>query len=88
MFLSKVNRSYNPVKFNKMIKDSSCIPYYGFRWNKKDIYLVFKNYNGSYYIARSIVERYKEEINSIMHQYNIDNHRVNIIEDFNKEKNF
>lgn len=85
-FLSKINRSYNPVKFNKVLKDSSCISYYGFRWNKKDIGLILKNYKGPYFIARSIVERYKEEVNSIMHQYNIGDGRVNIIEDFNNKK--
>ena len=82
-FLIKANRKKANIKLRYIFKNWSNINSYGFRWNKKYASLLLENYNGTYYIARSIYERYEKEIRIHIQQYNINESRVNVIDDLN-----
>ena len=43
--------------------------HYGFSWNKKEMYKLLENYQGSYYIGASVISRFDKEFKDICQQY-------------------
>ncbi|MDE6713991.1 MAG: hypothetical protein K2K20_09665 [Lachnospiraceae bacterium] len=62
-------------------KGSSAIYNYGFGWNKQEIHKVLDGFRGDYYIAASVISNYRDEVNAICKQYDIDSQRIHIIDD-------
>lgn len=54
---------------------------YGFLWNKKNMYKILEGYQGDYYIAASVISKFKDEFSAICKQYNINDERIHIIDD-------
>lgn len=44
---------------------------YGFLWNNREIQKLLEHYEGDYYIAKSIINSYRQEYDSICEQYGI-----------------
>lgn len=73
---------YYPGNIWKILKKgSSVISNYGFVWNKREMYKIFKGFGGNYYIARSIIENYRDEFDNIAKEYGISDKRIHVIDD-------
>ena len=45
------------------------------------MYKIFKGFGGNYYIARSIIENYRDEFDNIAKEYGISDKRIHVIDD-------
>lgn len=73
---------YHPENIREMFKKGSSIIYnYGFVWNKREMYKIFKGFRGDYYIAASVYENFRDEIDDIAKKYDISSERVHVIDD-------
>ncbi len=63
---------YHPGNIQEMFKKGSSIIYnYGFVWNKREMYKIFKSFSGDYYIAPSVHENFRDEFDDIVKKYDI-----------------
>ena len=73
---------YHPGNIREIFKKSSSIIYnYGFVWNKREMYKIFKGFRGDYYIAASVYENFRDEIDDIAKKYDISRERICVIND-------
>lgn len=54
---------------------------YSFCWNPHIMEDMIRNFKGNYYITHSIYERYQEEMEHVIADYQIDRRRIFMIED-------
>ena len=62
-------------------KESSAISDYGFIWNKREIYKIFKGFRGDYHIAASVIESYRDKFDNIVKEYGISDNQIHVIDD-------
>ncbi|MGN0246899.1 MAG: hypothetical protein ACI4DK_13175 [Lachnospiraceae bacterium] len=62
-------------------KGSSAISDYGFIWNKREMYKIFKGFRGDYHIAASVIESYRDKFDDIVKEYGISDNQIHIIDD-------
>ena len=62
-------------------KGSSAISDYGFIWNKREIYKIFKGFRGDYHIAASVIESYRDKFDNIVKEYGISDNQIHVIDD-------
>lgn len=73
---------YHPGNIEEMFKKgSSVIHNYGFIWNKREMYKVFRGFQGDYYVAASVYGNYRNEIADIQKKYQVSSNRIHIIDD-------
>mgnify|MGYP000038980815 CR=1 FL=1 len=73
---------YHPGNIREIFKKGSSIIYnYGFVWNKREMYKIFKGFLGEYYIAASVYENFRDEFNDIVKKYDISRERICVIDD-------
>lgn len=73
---------YHPGNIREVFKKGSSVIYnYGFVWNKREMHKIFKGFQGNYYIAASVYENFRGEINDIVKKYDISSERIHIIND-------
>lgn len=73
---------YHPGNIREIFKKGSSIIYnYGFVWNKREMYKIFKGFLGDYYIAASVYENFRDEFDNILKKYDIGSERVHVIDD-------
>lgn len=73
---------YHPWNIREILKKGSSVIYnYGFVWNEREMYKVFKGFGGDYYIAASVVENFGDKIDDIVKKYNISNEQINVMDD-------
>ena len=62
-------------------KGSSAISDYGFIWNKREMYKIFKGFRGDYHIAASVIESYRDKFDNIVKEYGISDNQIHVIDD-------
>lgn len=73
---------FHPGNIREILKkDSSIIYNYGFAWNKREMYKIFKGFLGDYYIAASVLENFRDEFDDIVKKYDISSERICVIDD-------
>ena len=67
-------------------KGSSAISDYGFIWNKREMYKIFKGFRGDYHIAASVIESYRDKFDNIVKEYGISDNQIHVIDDSTDEE--
>ena len=62
-------------------KGSSAVSDYGFIWNKREMYKIFKGFRGDYHIAASVIESYRDKFDNIVKEYGISDNQIHVIDD-------
>lgn len=73
---------YDEKNFWKMFKKGSCaVKDYGFDWNSGEMDKVLRGFPGDYYVAASVIDRYRKKYDEIVREYGIEERRIHIIDD-------
>lgn len=73
---------FHPGNIQEIFKKGSFIIYnYGFVWNQREMYKIFKGFLGDYYIAESVLENFRNEFDDIVKKYDIGSERIHVIND-------
>lgn len=73
---------FHPENVWEIFKKGSSIIYnYGFVWNQREMYKIFKGFLGDYYIAESVLENFCDEFDDIVKKYDIGSERIHVIND-------
>jgi hypothetical protein len=71
---------FHPENIREIFK-TSVIYNYGFVWNEREMYKIFKGFLGDYYIAASVLENFRDEFDDIVKKYDISSNRIHVIND-------
>jgi hypothetical protein len=71
---------FHPENIREIFK-TGVIYNYGFVWNEREMYKIFKGFLGDYYIAASVLENFRDEFDDIVKKYDISSNRIHVIND-------